>query len=146
MHGSPKSHVLLIHMFWQMEACFIPEPNIFCKCTFLFCSFFCSTYQIKKKIVIPVCCRLSLCFVFFVSCKGILPQNAAHCCWSLCFVFCSAKSPRTDHFRLSFSITGLIASILAIDLPVFRLPLCGTSSTDPVFTNLLTNRSYHGLF
>ena len=32
----PKSYALLIHMSWQMEACFITKPNIVYKYWFLF--------------------------------------------------------------------------------------------------------------
>ena len=53
------------------------------------------------------------------------------------FTLCSAESRRIDLFGL-FSIARLIASMLAVDLPVFCLPLRGASSTDQVSKNLLT--------
>ena len=73
----------------------------------------------------------------------IIPQNTVHCCWSFHFVFCQKS---TDRPLWTFSFVGLITSVLAVDLPVFRLPLWGKSSTDPVFKNLLTNHSKDGLF
>ena len=57
---SPKSHVLLIYMSWQMEACFITKPNIVYKWWFMF---YLVTYQITKSDSRLLSATLMFCFI-----------------------------------------------------------------------------------
>ena len=97
-----------------------------------FC-FIWSLFKLQK--VILACGRLPWCFVLCVSCKEASLNLSTKCCALLLIstlVFCQKS---TDRPPWTFSIAGLLASMLAVDLPVFCLPLWGTSSTELVSKN-----------
>ena len=55
------------------------------------------------------------------------------------FTLCSADSPRIDLW--TFSIAGLIVSLLAVDLPVFCLTLWDNPAQTKFSKSLLTDHS-----
>ena len=88
---------------------------------------------IKLQKVILARCWLPWCYALFVSSFSLSAKRCALLISSLC-----VSSKVTDIPLMTFSIARLIASMLAIDLPVFCLPLLGTPSQTRFLKNLLT--------
>ena len=136
-----SNHVLLIHMSWQMEACFITKPNVVCRLHMLVSVLFGHLSNYKKWFSLVAGYLDVLSYLYFArELLLIFPQNAVHYCWSLHFVFCRKF---TDRPLWTFSITGFFfASTLAVDLPNLSTTVRYIQHRpDPVFKNLLINHS-----
>ena len=106
---------LISHMTLQQVLLKIFKQNKFTNAGF--CSIR-SLFQLQKFLFSAT---LMFCFICILQ-GNFFPQNAVHCCWSLYSVFCRKSTERP---LWTFSIAGLITSMLAVDLPVFCLPLWG---------------------
>ena len=112
MDRSPKSHVLLIHMSWQMKACFITKWNIVYKLWFLF---YLVAYQITKSDSRLLSVTLMFCFICMLQGNFFKSMHKKLCTVVDLFTLCSA----TLHHHCSsncISVSRLSPSFLSITM------------------------------